>query len=214
MFEVALEGMNRSEIPISIEFAKLEFLRRRDDETVVPLVLLVLVALWWELLLLLLLLLLKLMLLLLEVVSWRGDGVEGKKNRPGAPLLLLCMVSMETIGLGRKSTEGSPSLPLLGLGMILWLLGDIIEEEKDGGNVVVAGLVVDTVTGDFAVGVVWKNKEDVANLFAYCRSNRDRVGDGRGARIEAQGDCAVDVGVDDGFGSKDCPCREDDGLVE
>jgi len=129
MFEVALEGMNRSEIPISIEFAKLEFLRRRDDETVVPLVLLVLVALWWELLLLLLLLvlllLLKLMLLLLlllvlEVISRRGDGVEGKKNRPGVPLLLLLsMVSMETMGLGRKSIEESPPLPLLGLGMIL-----------------------------------------------------------------------------------------------
>jgi len=129
MFEVALEGMNRSEIPISIEFAKLEFLSRRDDETVVPLVLLVLVALWWELLLLLLLLvlllLLKLMLLLLlllvlEVISRRGDGVEGKKNRPGVPLLLLLsMVSMETMGLGRKSIEESPPLPLLGLGMIL-----------------------------------------------------------------------------------------------
>jgi len=131
MFEVALEGMNRSEIPISIEFAKLEFLSRRDDETVVPLVLLVLVALWWELLLLLLLLLLVLLLLLklmlllllllvLEVISRRGDGVEGKKNRPGVPLLLLLsMVSMETMGLGRKSIEESPPLPLLGLGMIL-----------------------------------------------------------------------------------------------
>jgi hypothetical protein len=91
-------------------------------------------------------------------------------------------------------------------------LGDIIEDEKVGENnvvvvvvvVVVAGLVsVDTETGDFAVGVVWKNKEDVANLFAYCRSNRDRVGDGRGARIEEQGDCVADVGVEDGFGSVD-----------
>lgn len=102
------------------------------------------------------------------------------------------------------------------------MLGGVIEEEKVGGNdvvgvvVVVAGLVVavDTETGDFAVGVACKNKEDVANLFAYCRSNRERVGDGRGALIEAQGDCAADVGAEDVFGSSvDGPSRKEDGLV-
>ena len=39
ILEVALDGINRSEIPKSMEFARLEFLRRRDDDTVVPLVL-------------------------------------------------------------------------------------------------------------------------------------------------------------------------------
>lgn len=118
ILEVALDGINRSEIPMSIEFARLEFLRRREDESVVPLVLVQLFALWWEPLLLLLLLLLKLVLLLfLEIVSCRDDGAEEKKNRPG--VLLLCMVSMETIGLGRNIVEGSLSLSILGLGMIL-----------------------------------------------------------------------------------------------
>ena len=145
---------------MSIVSVTLEFLRRRDDKSVVP---------WIELLLLLLLLLLlKLMLLLLaEAVSCRGDGVGGKKNRRGVSLLRV-VVSMERIGLGRKIIEESPSLSVMGLGMILWLLD-----------------------GDFAIGV-WKNIEDAANLFAYCRSNRDRVGEGRGTRID---DC-VDVGDD------------------
>lgn len=45
ILEVALEGMNRSETPMSIEFAKLEFLRRRDVERVVLEVLILLIKL-------------------------------------------------------------------------------------------------------------------------------------------------------------------------
>jgi len=86
---------------MSIEFARLELLRRRDDESVVPLVLLLLVVLWLEMLLRVLTISLNLVLLSSKIVSCLGDEVGGKKNRPGAPLLLR-VVSMETMGLGRK----------------------------------------------------------------------------------------------------------------
>jgi len=59
---------------------------------------------------------LKALLLLLEVVSCRGDG--GKKNRLGGTVLE-CIVSTETIGLGRNIIEESLSVVILGLGMIL-----------------------------------------------------------------------------------------------
>lgn len=69
----------------------------------------------------------------------------------------------------------------------------------------IAGLVGKHV-GDFAVGV-WKSNEDAANLFAYCRSSRDRVGEGRWTRIEVDGGFVdVDVDVDDGV---DSPGRPD-----
>lgn len=99
------------------------------------------------------------------------------------------------IGLGRKIEE-SQSLAIPGGGIIF---NDDEVEEKDEDSVFGVGVGVKaavnvevvTETGDFAVGV-WKNIEDAANLLAYCRSNRDRVGDGTGTRIEEQDDCRED----------------------
>lgn len=99
MLEVAREGMNRSETPMSVALERLEFLRRRDEESVVLLLL--------ELLLLLLLLLTA-VLVLLKDVSRRAGGVAGKKKRPGDSLLLR-LVSMERMGVGRKTIVGSQS---------------------------------------------------------------------------------------------------------
>lgn len=114
ILEVALEGMNRSEIPMSMELTALKFLRLRDNKSVVPFVPAQLLALSCRVLLMLLFLLKNALLLLFEVVSCRVGEVEGKKNRPGAPPLL-CIVSIETIELGRKIIEESHSLPILGL---------------------------------------------------------------------------------------------------
>ena len=113
------------------------------------------------------LLLLKLVLLVPKEA--RGGGVDGKKNRPGDSLRV---VSIGTTGVGRKIMDASVSRS------IPEVLG-----------------LVDMDTGDLAVGV-WKYKEDVANLFAYWRSNRDLIGEGFGARKEAQEEGAVDNAVD------------------
>jgi hypothetical protein len=191
---------------MSIEFARLELLRRRDNESVVPLVLLLLVVLWLEILLRVLTISLKLVLLSSKIVSCLGDEVGGKKNRPGAPLLLR-IASIETMGLGRKIIVESLAVSFPEVGINSWLLGEeshveVGEESTDKDLEVldvlsVSGLLL-TEIGDFAVGV-WKKNEDAANLFAYCRSNRERVGDGRGTRIVAPEDCA-EVVVDAGFG--------------
>lgn len=85
MLEVALEGMNRSDIPTSIEWeARLLFILRRDEDMLVALVLLVLLLMLVLLLLIrlgLLMLLLKKGDLFVNRLSRLGDG--GNKNRPG-----------------------------------------------------------------------------------------------------------------------------------
>lgn len=110
--------------------------------------------------------LLPLKLVLLVPKEARGGGVDGKKNRPGGSLRI---VSTGTMGVGRKIMEVSVSRSI----------------PEDLG-------LVDTELGDLAVGV-WKYKEDVANLLAYCRSNRDLIGEGFGARKEAEEDDSVDT---------------------
>lgn len=79
-------------------------------------------------------------------------------NRPGAPLLL-CVVSMEKIGVGRNIIEESLTLSLLGLGITFsslsasraeGVLGKGDFEEKDEGMIDVD---LGKETGVFAVGV-------------------------------------------------------------
>lgn len=140
----------------------------------------VLLLLLITLLLLETLLLLKLVLLLLLPKGDRGGGVAGKKNRPGGSLR---MVSIGRMGVGRKTMGVSVSRSILE----------------------VLGLVVDEEVGDLAVGV-WKYKEEVANLLAYCRSNRDLIGEGFGARKEAEEDFVVDDVVDTKEFGVENPC--------
>lgn len=93
MLDVAREGINRSEIPMSIEWA--ECLRRLDDEREVALECT------------------ELALLLPELASqWFGDN--GKKN-----FLLQLFAAGERIGVGRNIVEESKSLGMPGGGMIL-----------------------------------------------------------------------------------------------
>mmetsp|Transcript_2592 Transcript_2592/g.5635 ORF Transcript_2592/g.5635 Transcript_2592/m.5635 type:complete len:137 (-) Transcript_2592:816-1226(-) len=106
MLEVALEGMNRSEIPTSIELkAKLPLILRRDEDRVVVLVLLVLLLMVVLLLLILLGLLMLLLLtkgeFLVNRLSRLGDG--GNKNRPGN------LSRVVRIDFGRKIMFESPS---------------------------------------------------------------------------------------------------------
>ena len=123
------------------------------------------------------LLLLKVALLLLPKGD-RGGGVDGKKNRPGVSLR---MVSIGITGVGQKTLD--VSVPR----SISAFLG-----------------LVDKEVGDLAVGA-WKYKEEVANLLAYCRSNRDLIGEGFGARKEAEEDCVVDDVVDTKEFGVECP---------
>ena len=133
MLDVAREGINRSEMPISIEFIVLELLRRCEDE-------ILLLDDEGELLR-------KLFIMLRLLGLFCCRGVEGKKNLAGARCI--CSVvgdsTLVIIALGRKIEE-SQSRAIPGGGMIF-------AEQKDESGVLAADGVVCTETGDFAVGV-------------------------------------------------------------